>query len=182
MEPRSHCPKKSQKAWSKKRCLSLVAAALVAAQIAYAQERGPAATSAEELRAAIDRLADVDYATRSKAARVVRRAAPAQAVAALLQAAREHKDGYIRFKSLVLLTGFNDPRAAEQMTEMLASPNDRLREVAYGYFERHPDRALTPRLLAALPKETGEFVRPSLVRALAAVGDDPKASITSVAR
>ena len=174
MEPRSHCPKKNQKAWSRKHCLSLVAAALVAAQIAYAQERGPAATSAEELRAAIDRLADVDYATRSKAARVVRRAAPAQAVAALLQAAREHKDGYIRFKSLVLLTGFNDPRAAEQMTEMLASPNDRLREVAYGYFERHPDRALTPRLLAALPKETGEFVRPSLVRALAAVGDDPK--------
>ena len=30
-------------------------------------------------------------------------------------------------------------------------------------------RALTPRLLAALEKETGEFVRPSLVRALAAL-------------
>jgi HEAT repeat protein len=56
----------------------------------------------------------------------------------------------------------------------LSSPNDRLREVAYGYFERHPDRALAPRLLEALQKEDGDFVRPSLVRALAAVGDDPK--------
>jgi HEAT repeat protein len=87
---------------------------------------------------------------------------------------QEHKDGYIRFKSLVLLTGFNDPRAADQMREVLDSPNDRLREVAYGYFERHPDPALTPRFLAALQKEQGDFVRPSLVRALAAVGDDPK--------
>jgi hypothetical protein len=60
------------------------------------------------------------------------------------------------------------------MTEVLASPNDRLREVAYGFFERHPNRALVPRLLQAINKETGDFVRPALVRALAAVGDDPK--------
>ncbi len=109
-----------------------------------------------------------------KAGRVVRRAPAAQAVPALLQAVQEHKDGYVRFKSLVLLTGFNDPRAADQMREALDSPNDRLREVAYGYFERHPDPALIPRFLAALQKEQGDFVRPSLVRALAAVGDDPK--------
>src|SRR5690606_4623850 len=31
-----------------------------------------------------------------------------------------------------------------------------------------------PRLLAALEKELGEFVRPALVRALAAIGDEPK--------
>jgi HEAT repeat protein len=141
---------------------------------AIKQERGPAATSPDALRAAIDQLGDLDYATRSKAGRVVRRAPAAQAVPALLQAVQEHKDGYIRFKSLVLLTGFNDPRAADQMEEALSSPNDRLREVAYGYFERHPDRALAPRLLEALQKEDGDFVRPSLVRALAAVGDDPK--------
>jgi len=139
-----------------------------------AQERGPAPTSAEELRSAISRLGDVDYAARTKAGRVIRRAAPAQAVPALIEAVRSHKDGYIRFRSLVLLTGFNDPRATEQMGEALASPNDRLREVAYGYFERRPDRSLIPRLLAALQKEDGEFVRPSLVRALAAVGDDAK--------
>jgi HEAT repeat protein len=139
-----------------------------------AQERGPASTSPDALRAAIDQLGDVDYATRSKAGRLIRRAPAQQAVPALLQAVQEHKDGYIRFKSLVLLTGFNDPRAADQMVEALTSPNDRLREVAFGYFERRPDPALTPRLLAALQKEVGDFVRPSLVRALAAVGDDPK--------
>ncbi len=169
-------PKKNPKASCSLRHLFvlLLAAALVpAAESALVQERGPAPTSAEELKAAINRLGDLDYPARTKAGRVVRRAAGVQAVPALLEAVRGHKDGYIRFKSLVLLTGFNDPRTAEQMIEELRSSNDRLREVAYGYFERHPNRALAPRLLAALQKEDGEFVRPSLVRALAAVGDDP---------
>jgi HEAT repeat protein len=139
-----------------------------------AQERGPSPVSPQDLRAAIDRLGSVDYPVRTKAAQLVRRSPAAQAVPALLQAAQEHKDGYVRFKSLVLLTGFDDPRTADQMIEALSSPNDRLREVAYGYFERFPDPSLTPRLLAALDKEMGEFVRPALVRALAAVGDDPK--------
>lgn len=103
---------------------------------------------------------------------MVRRAPTQQAVAALLQTVQEHRDSYVRYKSLVLLTGFNDPRAADQMAEVLSAPNDRLREVAYGFFERYPDKSLTPRLLAALEKETGEFVRPALVRALAASGDD----------
>ena len=176
MEPESHYPKKNLKASFEKSWSWWLAAFLIASYstTVVVQERGPAATSPEEIRAAIDHLADVDYGARSKAARVIRRTTAAQAVPALLQAAREHKDGYIRFKSLVLLTGFNDPRTSEQMIEVLSSPNDRLREVAYGYFERHPDRALTPRLLAALQKEQGEFVRPSLVRALAAVGDDAK--------
>jgi hypothetical protein len=75
---------------------------------------------------------------------------------------------------LVLLTGFNDPRVPEQMLEAMASPNDRLREVAYGYFELHPNRMLISRLLQAMDKEMGDFVRPSIVRALAAVGDDTR--------
>ena len=171
-------PKKSPKALSDApRRILAVAAVLVllgGAGAAARQERGPSPTSADELRGAIAQLGDLDYGTRSKAARVVRRAPSAEAVPALLQASREHEDGYIRFRSLVLLTGFNDPRAADQMQEALTSPNDRLREVAYGYFERHPDRALARRFLEALSKENGEFVRPSLIRALAALGDDPK--------
>jgi HEAT repeat protein len=142
--------------------------------VTAAQERGPAATSPADVRAAIDQLADLDYPTRTKAARLIRRSAAAQAVPALLQAIAGHKDGFVRFRSLVLLTGFNDPRAAEQMLEAMRSPNDRLREVAYGYFELRPDRALIPQFLAALPKEMGDFVRPAIVRALAAVGDDPR--------
>ena len=43
------------------------------------------------------------------------------------------------------------------MVEVLSSPHDRLREVAYGYFERFPDPALTPRLLAALEQEKTEL-------------------------
>jgi len=138
------------------------------------QERGPSPTAEADLQAAIGKLGDLDYATRAKAGRVVRRAPMAQAVPALLRAVREHEDGYIRFRALVLLTGFNDPRIAEQMQEVLTSPNDRLREVAYGYFEHHPDPTLTPKFLAAIVSEQGEFVRPSLIRALAAIGDDPK--------
>ncbi|MEZ5287088.1 MAG: HEAT repeat domain-containing protein [Vicinamibacterales bacterium] len=137
---------------------------------APAQERGPTAIGREELMAAVGALGDLDYDTRMRAGRAVRRAPEQMAVPVLLDAAREHADGYIRFKALVLLTGFADPRTADVMLEALDSPNDRLREVAFGYFEHHPDPALAPRLLAALEKETGEFVRPSLVRALGGAG------------
>jgi HEAT repeat protein len=90
-------------------------------------------------------------------------------VPVLLQAAREHADGYIRFRALVLLVGFADPRTVDAMEEALDSPNDRLREAAYGYFEHEPSPGLASRFLASLDKETGEFVRPSLVRALTAL-------------
>jgi len=75
--------------------------------------------------------------------------------------------------SLVLLTGFNDPRTKESMRQALASPNDRLRGVAYSFFEHVPDVAMVPQFLKALDTELAEFVRPALVRALAAHGDDP---------
>lgn len=172
MEKLLRYPKKNPKASSSRRRATIAIVALLLS-VVTAQERGPAATPLAELRAAINVLGDLDFAKRTRAGRVVRRSAGAQAVPALLEAVREHQDGYIRFRSLVLLTGFNDPRTADQMEELLTSPNDRLREVAYGYFEKHPDKSLTPRLVAALETEQGEFVRPSLVRALAAVGDDP---------
>jgi HEAT repeat protein len=103
----------------------------------------------------------------------VRRTATPQAVPALLQAVAEHTDGYVRYRALVLLTGFNDPRAKDAMRESLASPNDRLRTVAYSFFERNPDRAMTATFLSALDKEQAEFVRPAVVRALAALGPQP---------
>ena len=141
-----------------------------------AQERGPTPASPDEIRQAIGKLGDLDYAIRMGAGRTIRRAPAAQVVAALLQTVAEHADGYIRYKALTLLTGFNDPRTVDAMREAMGSPNDRLREVAFAYFEQFPEPSLAARMLAALEKEEGEFVRPALMRALAAIHKEPKVS------
>lgn len=135
--------------------------------LAAQEPPAPQAISRQQLQAAIDKLGDLDYTARTNASRVIRRAAAVQAVPALIQAVAEHADGYVRYRALVLLTGFNDPRTKDSMRASLSSPNDRLRTVAYSFFERNPDPTLTEQFSAALETEQGEFVRPSLVRALA---------------
>jgi HEAT repeat protein len=137
------------------------------------QEKGPQPVSAADLKAAIGKLGNLDYPIRSAAARLVRRTPPAQAVPALLDAVSSHPDGYVRFKALVLLAGFNDPRARDAMDESSNDANDRLREVAYAYFEHHPEPTRAPALLKKLDTELAEFVRPGLIRALAALGSLP---------
>jgi HEAT repeat protein len=92
----------------------------------------------------------------------------------LLQATGEHADGYVRYRALVLLSTYADPRVPDEMERLSTDPNDRLRAVAYAYFERHPNPSLVPQLLEAFDKEVAEFVRPALARALAAHGADPK--------
>jgi HEAT repeat protein len=134
----------------------------------------PQTVTAAQLKAAIDKLGDLDYTTRTNASRVIRRAPGAQAIPALLQAVAEHADGYVRYRALVLATGFNDPRTKDSMRASLKSPNDRLRTVAYSFFEHNPDRDMAPTFLSALETEQGEFVRPTLVRALAALGEDAR--------
>ena len=136
---------------------------------------GPGIAAGPELRAAIDKLGSVDFPVRTAAARTVRRAPAAVAVPALMQAVTEHADGFVRFRALVLLSGFNDPRSRDVMIEALASPNDRLRTVAYAYFEHAADPSILPRLLEPLSREESEFVRPALLRAVAAYGADPRA-------
>ena len=183
MDPASRCRKKSPLASARPTAIACVLTLLVGlslvpplmgGQILLAQERGPTPASPEQIREAIGKLADLDYPTRMRAGRTLRRAPAAQVVPALLQAETEHADGYIRYKALVLLTGFSDPRTVDAMREAMVSPNDRLREVAFAYFEQFPEPALAPRMLAALDKEEGEFVRPALIRALAAVYKQPK--------
>jgi len=132
------------------------------------------AISMPQVKAAIDKLGDLDFPTRMTAGRTVRRAPAKIATPALLEAIAAHKDGYVRFRALVLLAGFNDPRTREVMLSSLAEPNDRLRTVAYAYFEHSPDVSVLPRLLAASDKEDSEFVRPALMRALAAHGSDAR--------
>ena len=156
------------------RTLCILCVLCVVPNIAAQEPQAPQSIGAAQLHGAIAKLGDLDYSTRTNASRTVRRASSAQAVPALLQAVAEQGDGYVRYRALVLLTGFNDPRTKDAMRESLASPNDRLRIVAYSYFEHSPDRSMIPQFLDALEKESGEFVRPALVRALAAMGDDAR--------
>ena len=159
-------------------CVLCFLGVLCVASGTRAQEpTAPQTVSPAQLQAAIAKLGDLDFATRTAASRTVRRTAGAQAVPALMQAVSEQADGYVRYRALVLLTGFNDPRTRDAMRESLASPNDRLRTVAYSFFEHNPDRAMLPQFMTALDKEQAEFVRPALVRAVASVaagsqGDD----------
>lgn len=128
-----------------------------------------------DLTAAIDKLGSFDLAVRTGASRTVRRAAADLAIPALTKAALEHRDGYVRYRALVLLAGFGDTSAGITMRQVIADRNDRLRTVAYGWFEHHRDPSVLPALLEALPREQSEFVRPALLRALVAYADDPRA-------
>ena len=134
-----------------------------------------APVTADQVKTSIDRLGTLEFQIRNTAARTIRRASASIAVPALIQAAKGHSDGYARFRALVLLSGFNDPRTRDVMVQMLRDPNDRLRTVAYTWFEHNPDKAVLPRFVDALEREESEFVRPALIRALAAYGSDPAA-------
>lgn len=146
-----------------------------AAPNAARQDAEGAIPSPEEVAAAIEKLGDFEFTIRTAAARTVRRAPADVAVPALTAAAKGHEDGYVRFKALVLLSGFNHPRTRELMGQMLRDPNDRLRAVAYTWFEHNTDPVIVPRLIEALGREESEFVRPALTRALAAYGSVPEA-------
>jgi HEAT repeat protein len=145
------------------------------------QESKAAAPTAPQVTAALDTLASLEFPVRMEAGRTIRRASPAVAVPLLTKAAEAHADGYVRFRALVLLSGFNDPRTRDVMTRMLAEKNDRLRAVAYAFFEYNPDPSVLPRLIEALPREESEFVRPSLTRAIAAHGEQKPAQATMAA-
>ena len=145
------------------------------------QERGPQPLADNALQAAIDALGTVDatatdaaFKARMNAARALRRAPADAVVPALIKAVQSHENSYVRFRALVLLTAFNDSRTPTVVREIMGNPNDRLRTVAYMYYEHHPSADVLPTLLQALGREDGEFVRPALIRALAAQGSDPR--------
>jgi len=154
------------------RIAGVVVALGVAAGAVSAQQAPVAQPS---LATAIDQLVSFDFPVRTEAARIVRRTPAAQAVPALAAAAREHKDGYVRYRALVLLAGFGDASARSTMRALLNDRNDRVRAVTYGWFERDLDPEVLPGLVAALDREQSEFVRPALTRALAARHQEPSA-------
>ena len=126
-----------------------------------------------DLSRTVAELGDFDYAVRMEASRRIRRLDPEVAVPLLVEAATGHEDSYVQFRAAVLLSGFGGGRAREWFRQALDAPNDRVRAAAYEAVQHDPDPALGPRLLAALERETSEFVRPALLRALAAHDDDP---------
>ena len=139
----------------------LMAPAVLAAQ-------APAA----DLQTNITRLASLDYPTRMNAARAIRRLPAAEAVPGLVQAVQKHSDEFVRYRAFVLLSSFSDRGTGDLVRGLLRDANDRLREVAYKWLEAHPDPAMAPALLSSLQTEEAEFVRPAMVSALAALGDD----------
>ena len=138
----------------------------------------PAAT---EPRAHIASLSSLDFATRTNAARMIRRAAAAQAIPALSEAVSKHPDEFVRYRAFIILSSFNDRGTADIVRGLLKDRNDRLREAAYKWLEAHPDPTLVATLLASLQTEQAEFVRPALVGALAALGDNPQVQRALVA-
>ena len=95
----------------------------------------PARRLDRRLQAAIDKLGKLDYQTRVDASATLRRAPAAAVVPMLVDAARGHADGYVRFRALVLLSGFNDPKTRPRVPGSPWRRDDRLREVAYAYVE-----------------------------------------------
>ena len=154
-------------------CAAVVCGALAAAPYVLAQAP-PGEGTAKAVSGAIDSLGAFEFAVRMAAARTVRRASPSIAVPALTRAVSSHTDQYVRFRALVVLSGFNDPRTRDVMVKALGDPNDRVRAVAYAWFGYHLEPTVLSRLLQALDREESEFVRPALTRALAAYGKDPK--------
>jgi HEAT repeat protein len=153
----------------------IAGAALIVAVAGTALSARQAAAPLQAIGKSIDQLVSFDFATRTEAARSIRRAAAAEVVPALAEAALSHKDGYVRYRALVLLAGYGDTSAGPTMRKLLADPNDRIRAVTYGYFEHHPSSEIVPALIAALDREQSEFVRPALTRALVASHNVPAA-------
>ena len=78
-----------------------------AASLVESQDASP---SAAEVGAAVDKLGSLDaYEIRMEAAKTVRRAAADVAVPILDRTVRTHEDEYVRFRALVLLSGFGQP-------------------------------------------------------------------------
>jgi hypothetical protein len=157
------------------RVAPLVALLLLAGVWPAAQAQTPAAPTAADVQAAIDKLGSFDDTVRSGAAKLVRRASADVAVPALAASARKHTDEYVRYRALTLLAGFGGPVAAGVMSDLKSDPNDRIRMVTSGWFEHNPDAAALPALIEAFGRERSEFVRPALTRAIAVQWKDARA-------
>ena len=159
---------------------AFVAACSVVGDARVPMARGPLPQAKEittpaAAQAAVKLLSSLDHPVRTEAARALRRAPAEIVVPALAAAVRTDPDEYVRYRALTLLSAFPGPLPGEVMRDIRGDRNDRLRMVAYGWYEDHPDPAVLPALIDGFQKEQSEFVRPALTRALAAQSKDPRA-------
>lgn len=154
---------------------TLLSTAIVMIALVVTTGRADGLRAQDPLAASIDTLGAFDFSTRMTSSRTIRRAPAAEAVPALTAAVKSHKDSYVRYRALVLLAGFDDRGISDLMATVMTDRNDRLRAVAFEWFERHPASAPVQAMVDALPRESSEFVRPALTRALAALHADPRA-------
>lgn len=152
----------------------LLAGAALVLGLTVSDAVAQSAPAAAELETYIASLSSLDFPTRMNAARMIRRTPAAEAVPALAQAVAGHPDEFVRYRALIVLSSFNDRATAGLVRGVLTDRNDRLREVAYKWLEANPDPGLASTLMASLQTERNEFVRPALVGALAALGDNPQ--------
>src|SRR5689334_13421696 len=113
----------------------LIALVALTAGQAAAPAQAPAATT--DLKTLITNLGSLDYPTRMNAARLIRRAAPAEAVPALVDAVRRHPDEYVRNRAFIVLSSFNDKGTPDLARSLITDKNDRLRESALKWLEQH---------------------------------------------
>jgi HEAT repeat protein len=152
-------------------CLAIaVAFTLLSSSSAVSQDPTPAGT-APDIQEHIANLATLEFPVRMHAARLIRRTPGEQAVPALIESMRHSSNEFVRFRAFVLLTAFSGRSTRDLVREAIDDRNDRIREVAYKWLERHPDERLADSLIERLKVES-EFVRPAVVGALAALGAD----------
>ena len=135
-----------------------------------------AGVSPEQLQAAIDKLGDLDYDTRTAG---VTHGSPHARRAGGAGAAPGRRRHTRRLRPVSGRSSCSPGSTIRGPTTRCASrstsPNDRLRTVAYSFLRAQPRSGDdSPICSAALETELAEFVRPALVRALAAQGDDPR--------
>ncbi len=117
--------------------------------------------SAEAIQAAIDSLGNLDFPSPDE------RVADAQARArrgcrARADSSGGEPQGSVRHGSARSCCSRRSTTRAPPSSSARSSsnPNDRLRTVAYMYYEHHPTPGMIPALLKALEREESEFVRP----------------------
>ena len=94
---------------------------------------------------------------------------------ALIRAVEGHKDQYVRFRALVLLTAFNDPRTADLIHGIVEqSKRSRTDEFLSLSCTAASSNAEHDSRVAQIAQRESRSLRPALVRALAAQNANPR--------